>query len=170
VLATELPPVVGALGLAAVFSAEVSTCDAILFMLATSLSKDLYKRFLNPGATDRQLLRVARIAAIVGGIGGVLLALQVKTIVDALQIFYALLGVSLFVPVVFGLLWRRGGAPEAFASIAAGIGVLLSVRFATNAQGFGFLSENLAGLAAAAVAFAVVAAVRGSRAVFVEPS
>ena len=34
--------------LAAVFSAEVSTCDAILFMLSTSLSKDLYKRFLKP--------------------------------------------------------------------------------------------------------------------------
>lgn len=168
VLATELTPVVGAFGLAAVFSAEVSTCDAILFMLATSLSKDLYKRFLNPGATDRQLLTVARIAAIAGGIGGVLLALQVKTIVDALQIFYSLLGVSLFVPVLAGLLWRRGGAPEAFASIAAGIGVLLFVRMATDGNGFGFLSENLAGLAAAAAAFGLVAAVRGSRAVFTE--
>ena len=168
VLATELTPVVGALGLAAVFSAEVSTCDAILFMLATSLSKDLYKRFLNPAATDRQLLTVARIAAFAGGIGGVLLALQVKTIVDALQIFYSLLGVSLFVPVLAGLLGRRGGAPEAFASIAAGIGVLLFVRIATDGKGFGFLSENLAGLAAAAAAFGILAAVRGSRAVFRE--
>lgn len=170
VLATELTPVVGALGLAAVFSAEVSTCDAILFMLATSLSKDLYKRFLNPAATDRQVLTVARIAAFAGGIGGVLLALQVKTIVDALQIFYSLLGVSLFVPVLAGLLWRRGGAPEAIASIAAGIGVLLFVRIATDGNGFGFLSENLAGLAAAAAAFGILAAVRGSRAVFREPA
>jgi SSS family solute:Na+ symporter len=165
-----LPPLIGALGLAAVFSAEVSTCDAILFMLATSLSKDLYKRFVNPDATDRQLLNVARLAAVAGGAGGVLLALQVNTIVDALQIFYSLLGVSLFIPVVAGLLWRRGGAPEAFASIAAGITVLLAVRFATDAQGFGFLSENLAGLMAAAAAFALVAAVRGPRAVFSEPA
>ena len=41
VLIEQLPVWVGALALAAVFSAEVSTCDAILFMLATSLSKDL---------------------------------------------------------------------------------------------------------------------------------
>jgi SSS family solute:Na+ symporter len=170
VLASELPPMIGALALAAVFSAEVSTCDAILFMLATSLSKDLYKRFVNPGATDRQLLSVARLAAFAGGVGGVVLAMQVKTIVDALQIFYSLLGVSLFVPVLAGLLSRRGGAPEAFASIAAGIGVLLLVRWATDASGFGLLSENLAGLAAAAAAFALVAAVRGRRAVFSEPA
>ena len=50
----------GALGLAAVFSAEVSAADAVLFMLATSLSQDLYKRFVNPAATDRQVLTVAR--------------------------------------------------------------------------------------------------------------
>jgi SSS family solute:Na+ symporter len=139
-------------------------------MLATSLSKDLYKRFVNPGATDRQLLSVARLAAFAGGVGGVVLAMQVNTIVDALQIFYSLLGVSLFVPVLAGLLSRRGGAPEAFASIAAGIGVLLLVRSATDASGFGLLSENLAGLGAAAAAFALVAAVRGRRAVFSEPA
>jgi SSS family solute:Na+ symporter len=36
-----LPPWLGALGLAAIFSTEVDTCDAILFMLSTSASKDL---------------------------------------------------------------------------------------------------------------------------------
>ena len=56
----ELPPWLGAIALAAVFSTEVDTCDAILFMLSTSASKDLYKRFINPGATDAQLLQVGR--------------------------------------------------------------------------------------------------------------
>ena len=51
----DLPFWVGALGLAAVFSAEVSAADAVLFMLATSLSQDLYKRFVNPAASDRQV-------------------------------------------------------------------------------------------------------------------
>jgi Na+/proline symporter len=40
---------VGALGLAAVFSAEVSAADAVLFMVATSLSQDLYKRVPQAG-------------------------------------------------------------------------------------------------------------------------
>jgi SSS family solute:Na+ symporter len=161
VLATQLPAFLGALGLAAVFSAEVSTCDAILFMLATSLSKDLYKRFLNPDADDRTLLRVARIAAIAGGAGGVVLATQLETIIGALSIFYSLLGVSLFVPVIAGLFWRRGGAPEALASIAAGVATLLAVQVWTGGTGFGLLNPNLIGLAAAALAYVVVMAARG---------
>src|SRR5207247_1901823 len=54
-----VPPLVGALGVAAVFSAEISASDAILFMLTTSLSQDFYKRFLNPSASDPQVLRLA---------------------------------------------------------------------------------------------------------------
>lgn len=160
VLATQLPIFLGALGLAAVFSAEVSTCDAILFMLSTSLSKDLYKRFLNPAADDRTLLRVARLAAVAGGAGGVVLATQFETIIGALSVFYSLLGVSLFVPVIAGLFWRRGGAPEALASIVAGIGTLFIVQVWTGGKGFGLLNPNLSGLLAAAAAYMSVLALR----------
>lgn len=155
VLATELPPLLGAIGLAAVFSAEVSTCDAILFMLSTSLSKDLYKRFVNPAADDRQLLRVARLAAVAGSIGGIVLAVLFATIVDALRTFYSLLSVSLFVPVVGGLMTRRAGAAAALAAIAAGIGTLLTVQFMTAGRGFGVFNPDLLGLIAAAAAYGV---------------
>lgn len=160
VLASELPVFLGALGLAAVFSAEVSTCDAILFMLATSLSQDLYKRFINPAASDRRLLLVARLAALAGGVAGVLLAIALETVVGALAIFYSLLGASLFVPVIGGLFTRRAGAIEALASIVAGIGTLLVVYFTTAGHGFGIFNPNLLGLIAAAVAFWGVSLVR----------
>ena len=77
VLMETLPPLVGALGLAALFSAEVSSSDAILFMLSTSLSQDLYRRFVSPAATDTQVLRVARWAAVAGGILGTALAVVI---------------------------------------------------------------------------------------------
>jgi SSS family solute:Na+ symporter len=158
VLATQLPALLGALALAAVFSAEVSTCDAILFMLSTSLSKDLYKRFVNPEADDRRVLLVARLAAVAGGIGGVMLAIQLETILGALAIFYSLLSVSLFVPVIGGLVTRRAGAPEALASIAAGIGTLLFFTYTSG--GYGFLNPNLLGLGAAALAYVAMMIIR----------
>jgi SSS family solute:Na+ symporter len=163
VLATQLPVFVGALGLAAVFSAEVSTCDAILFMLSTSLSKDLYKRFVNPAADDRRVLLVARLAAVAGGIGGVVLAIQLETIVEALRIFYSLLSVSLFVPVIGGLFTRRAGAPEALAAMAAGISTLLLATY-TAGGGYGLLNPDLLGLAASAVGYAGVMMIRRFRA------
>jgi solute:Na+ symporter, SSS family len=159
--AQDMSPWLGALGLAAVFSAEVSTCDAILFMLSTSLSKDLYKRILNPAATDAQLLRVARLAAIAGGAIGTWLAVQLSDIVTAMTIFYSLAGVALFVPVIAGLAGRRGSAAEAIASIAVGMGTLLAVHWATDGAGYGLFNANLLGLIASAAAFAVVYVARG---------
>jgi SSS family solute:Na+ symporter len=159
VLIEQLPPWLGALGLAAVFSAEVSTCDAILFMLATSLSQDLYKRFLQPEADDHEVLVIARLASIAGGAGGVVLALLLETVQSALAIFYALLGVSLLVPVVGGLYLRRAGPSEALASIVAGNLTLLIVRFGPPRL-FASIDATVAGLVASAAAFLLVYGLR----------
>jgi SSS family solute:Na+ symporter len=155
----QLPTWFGALALAAVFSAEVSACDAILFMLATSLSQDLYKRFVNPGADDRIVLRVARLASLAGGVGGVVLALVLATVQEALAIFYALLGVSLLVPVVGGLFIRRAGGAEALASIVAGNVALLLVRFRII-EPLSWMDPTVAGLLASAAAFAITLGLR----------
>lgn len=164
VLVEQLPAAIGALALAAIYSAEVSTCDAILFMLATSLSQDLYKRFLRPQATDQQLLRVARGASVAGGVGGVILALQLPTVTDALGIFYSLLGVSLFVPVIGGLFSTRARSAEALASIAAGIITRLSIVSVTGGRGFGWIDPTLAGIAAGTAVFALGLLIRRARA------
>lgn len=155
VLTDGLPPLLGALGLAAVFSAEVSTADAILFMLATSLSKDIYQRYWAPAADDAQVLRVARRAAILGGLLGVLLAVVIPTVIDSLRVFYAVLGVSLFVPIAAGLHTRRPGVPEAIAAIAVGITVLLALQL-TRVGGSPLLDPTLVGITASGVAFVVV--------------
>lgn len=155
VLAEQLPTSLAALGLAAIYSAEVSTCDAILFMLATSLSRDLYKRFVRPDATDSQVLGVARLSAVTGAIGGVILALVLPTVTAALGIFYALLSASLLVPVVGGLYSRRATSSDALRAIAAGVLTLLAVQFATDGRGVGWIEPTLAGLVAATFAFVV---------------
>ena len=153
VMLNDLPVVIGSLALAAVFSAEVSTCDAILFMMATSSSKDLYKRFMNPAASQDQILRVARGAAVAGGLVGIVLAIQLDTIVDALRIFYSLLGASLFVPVLAAVLLPRANATNAMASIAGGVGTLLGVYYGTDRTGW--QDPALWGLVGSAVAFSV---------------
>ena len=121
VMVTALPVWIGALGLAAIFSAEVSTCDAILFMLSTSISKDVYQRFINRAASPDDVLRVARIAAVTGGVLGMFMAVQLSTVADALRIFYSVLIATLFFPVAGGLLWPRAGSREAMAAIVCGI-------------------------------------------------
>ena len=162
-LLESLPPLVAALGLAALFSAEVSSADAILFMLATSLSKDLYRRFVRPDANDVQVVRVARVAAIVGGTLGTAIAIFSDSIVDALSIFYTLLAVSLFVPVIVGLYIRRVRTPEAIASIAAGVAVVALDQITAGSEGVAWLTPAMLGLAAAlSVSLVVMVATRKS--------
>ena len=159
VLKEQLPSWLGAIALAAVFSTEVDTCDAILFMLSTSASQDLYKRFLRPDATDAQLLRVARLTAAGGGLVGIVLAIVLQTVIGALTIFYSLLVVTLFVPVLGGLFATRAGSREALTAIAFGVGTMFVVRFGLAGAYHG-LDPTLAGLVAAGGAFTLVAAVR----------
>lgn len=156
----ELPAALGALGLAAIVSAELSSADAILFMLSTSLSQDLYRRFLRPRASDRQILGVARLAAVAGGTMGVVLALLFPSVISALTIFYSLLTVSLFVPVVAGLYAGRAGRLEAVTSIVAGVSLMLTCHVATAGQGWGGVRPVTAGLIAAVAGFVVAWAVK----------
>ena len=159
VLTLGLPPAIGAIGLAAVFSAEVSSADAILFMLSTSLSEDLYKRFVRPEASDRQVLVVARWAAVFGGGAAVALALGLPSVIGALSVFYTLLGVSLFVPLVVGLHSRRPGVPEAIAAIGAGVAVALAAKLAGISGDFAWYATWL-GIFASVSAFVLVFLVR----------
>ncbi len=127
-----LPPWLGGLALAALFAAELSTADAVLFMLSTSLSKDLYKAFIAPAADDRRLLAVGRATSVSAGAAGVLLALALPSVVDALKLFYAVMTVALFAPLVVGLLWRAPGARAGRTSVMASVLVAVGMRAALH--------------------------------------
>jgi SSS family solute:Na+ symporter len=154
-LMTALPPWLGALALSAVFSTEVDTCDTILFMLSTAISKDVYKRHINPAASDAQLLRVARLSAAAGGVAGVVLSLVVGTVLGAVQAFYQVMVVTFFVPIVGGLYVRGMDTRAAAASIVAGlIGLFAAWTFITPQ--FRWADPVLAGAFAAIAAAGVV--------------
>ena len=165
-LTLGLPPLLGALALAAVFSAEVSSADTVLFMLSTSLSQDIYKRYVAPEATDQEVLRVARLAAVLGGLGGLILTLRFDSVLDTITIFYAIMSVSLFVPLLAGLYTQRPGVPEAIAAIGAGVTTLVAVSLAGEAE---MVSASVArsatgiGILASALMFGLVLVIRRPR-------
>ena len=152
-MASELTPVFGAFALAAVFSAEASAADAVLFMLATSGSRDVYRR-LRPSASDSELLRAARVSAVVGAGLGLGLAMMHKSVIDAIGTFYAVMVVTLFVPLLAGLYTRSPTRRQGLASLA-GVPVLAAVHLATGGAGFGALTPVVSGVLVSAAAFAI---------------
>jgi len=146
-----LPRWLGVWTLASIFSAELSATDAILFMLSTSLAVDLYKTFLRPGVSQRQLLVASRITSAGAGILGILLASVLPSIIAAVSIFYGLIAVALFVPVMAGLYSRRVLSSAAMASIVCAIAATILTMRITHNRGVGVLSPQAVGIATAAI-------------------
>jgi len=153
VLSTDMPFSVGALALAAVFSAELSAADAVLFMLSTSGARDIYKRFINVEATDAQVLRAARVAALAGGALGYAMTFIYPSVIDALKMFYSLLVVSLFAPILGGLFFPAAGRRAALASLATGVAALAAAQLATGGRGYGWVSPTMAAMAASGLVY-----------------
>jgi SSS family solute:Na+ symporter len=135
-LTGALPVWLGGLLLGALFSAELSAADAVLFMLTTSLSKDLYKTFFRPDADDRRLLRVARMTAIGCGCVGAGLAIWLGEVVAALRIFYTLLTAALLLPLVAGLYSKRVTARAAIAATLSSVAITFTLERLTGGRGY----------------------------------
>ncbi len=144
----------GGLALAALFAAEISTADAVLFMLSTSLSRDLFQAVLRPKATDAELLRVGRLAAVGGGALGVLLALVLPSVASALKLFYGIMTAALFMPLVVGLLSRRPGPAHARVAITASILTTGALQLALASTPRGAWLPSVAGMVVAGLVFA----------------
>jgi SSS family solute:Na+ symporter len=151
-----LPKWMGIWALASIFSAELSATDAILFMLSTSLAVDLYKTFLNPQVADKKLLLVSRVTAVVAGGAGIVIAELLSSIIAAVSIFYGLLAVSLFVPVIAGLYWKRVNSQAVLAGIFSSLAATLLVSRYTQGRGLWVLSPQAIGIVTACIVVGVI--------------
>ena len=68
--------------------AEISAADAVLYMITTSFTKDLYKSFINPNVSDESLIKGSRFVTVMAGIIGIGLAIVLPNVISALSIFY----------------------------------------------------------------------------------
>ncbi|MBA2671182.1 MAG: hypothetical protein H0U67_12485, partial [Gemmatimonadetes bacterium] len=120
-----LPTVVGAVMLAAITAAMMSTVDSLLIVAGSALSHDIYQRLLNPAATERQKLLIGRAGILVVGTVPVLLLLsgvgQGELVQFIVLLFSALMASSFFMPVVGGVFWRRANKQGAIAAMLSGI-------------------------------------------------
>jgi SSS family solute:Na+ symporter len=151
------------LAMAALFSAEVSAADAALFMLTTSLSQDVYRRFLNPAASDSRVLAVARWTTLAAGTLSVTLAILLPSVGGALLVFYTLLAVSLFVPITAGLALPRLGARDALAAIVVGVTLVVATQFGNGGKALLGLTPAMWGLLGAMTAAAATSVLGGSK-------
>lgn len=119
-----LPTFIGGLMLAAITSAMMSTVDSLLIVAGSALSEDIYQTLFDPEASHERRLLVARVGIVVVGTVPLLLILsgvgEGELVQFIVLLFSALMAASFFVPVVGGILWRRGTREGAVTAMLGG--------------------------------------------------
>lgn len=155
---SQLGPWLGAFALAGIAAAALSTCSTALIVTGQQLSREVYQKWLVPGADDKHALMAARVAILIIGIITFAIAYS-----GWLGIFWlVLLSASLlasvfFVPIFAGFFYRSASATAALASMIAGGSTALIVFVTNKTLGTHyFISELFAGLIASGLAMWIV--------------
>ena len=150
----HLGPWLGAFALAGISAAALSTGSTVLIVAGQSLSRELYKKWLAPQASERQSLMAARAGVLMVGLTAFAIAYFQLLGIFWLAVLSASLFASIFfVPLMSGFFFEKAGGSGAVAAILAGGAVSISVFFVNRTFGTHyFVSECFAGLGASALA------------------
>lgn len=146
---TKMPLIMQILFFGALLSAIKSTSSATLLAPSTSFVENILKN-LRPQMTDREQLVAMRwtIVAFAGLVLAYAIAMNGTSIYEMVSSAYQVTLVGAFVPLAFGLYWKRATTQGAVFSIAAGVGVW--IMFMPQVSDFGeAFPGQLAGLLAA---------------------
>lgn len=132
----RLPAVLGiglVCGAAAII---ISTANSFLLTPASALMNDVYKKTINPAATDRQVVLWTRVLVVVLGALG-FLALQFFQTILAMALWaYTMYGAAVTPALLAAFIWPRATRQGGVASIAGGMAVTLGWEIqAQNAGG-----------------------------------
>lgn len=125
-----LPVAAGCVLLAAAVAIIVSTGDSFLLVPATNIVRDLYQRFLNPRATEQEIVLYSRLAVIGLGISGYVLIQFFETVLRAALFSYTMYGVGITPALLACFLWKRATTVGGLASILGGMLMTLVWHFA----------------------------------------
>ena len=102
-------------------SAIMSTMDSMINTGALVLSIDMYKSKIKPTCTDNQMVLVGKISTVIVAFLGLLISLEIRSILRIAWIGSDFLATGAFVPLVFAFIWKAGNSKGAFASIIFGL-------------------------------------------------
>jgi sodium/pantothenate symporter len=117
-----LPPLLAGIVLAAPMAAIMSTVNALLMLVSSTVVKDLYLNFINPNASEKQIKTRSYWVTTIIGLAVVFFALvPPKFLIDLNLYAFGGLESAFLWSVVFGLYWKKANKYGAISSMIVGI-------------------------------------------------
>jgi len=99
----------------------MSTADGLLLAIANALSHDLYYKIIDPAASTKRRLTVARVILLfIGAAGALVASLKLTGILGAVAWAFDFACSGLFFPLVLGIWWKRANTAGAIAGMVGG--------------------------------------------------
>lgn len=120
----KLPGWVVGLVVAGGLAAALSTAAGLLMVISSAVSHDLMKRTFKPDMTEKQEMRIARIAAAVAVLCAGLLGIFASSLPFVAQVVafaFGLAAASLFPIIFLGIFWKRMNKEGAIAAMSVGL-------------------------------------------------
>ena len=115
-----LPLVFGALVMCACMAFIVTTADSYLLSSATNLTNDVYQRYINTKATDKQKMLVLRATIVVFSFIAVALTLYFPTVLSLQMTAYTMYGAAITPAILFALFSKKVTPAGGMAGILVG--------------------------------------------------
>lgn len=155
-----VPSLVGAIALAGVVAAALSTASSLFQQAAAALSRDIYQRYINPDVSEEKFMVVSKICVLITAVITFVLSIFQETSAAAIvyaQLFAGAAWAAWCPAIVLGVTWRRATKDGAFWFMTIG---LISALFFGLGRMFNYtpqrLPPNLVGLVVSTIIFVAV--------------
>jgi cation/acetate symporter len=137
-----LPYVIAGLVAAGGLAAALSTADGLLLTISNALSHDVYYKMVNPNASAKKRLTIARVLLLgVAAIAAYAASNAPATILSIVAWAFSIAAASFFPALVLGIFWKRANKAGAVAGMLVGFGLtlyyLINVKFLGMTPWFG---------------------------------
>jgi solute:Na+ symporter, SSS family len=145
VVTDALPVAIGCICLGAIVAVIVSTADSFLLVPATNVTRDIYQRFVRPGASHIQLVRFSRITVVVLGLAAWVQVRFFSGVLEMAIYAYTMYGTGITPALMAAFFWKRANGAGAVSSMAAGMVITLTWELAGQPGGVPTVYPALAG-------------------------
>lgn len=126
ILQRGLSPVLASVFIAGIVAAGMSTIDGVLITTTSAATRDLYQKFINPKATDDDVMKLSKVVTIIVGVVVIVFGCVRPGSIFIINTF-AFSGMAMFiVPILFGMYWKKATCPGAICAVVAGAATLVS--------------------------------------------
>ncbi len=115
--------------LGGILAAIVSTSDSMLNSSSSNVARDFYKCLINPEATDADMLRVGRIATVIIGLVGIIIAVLTPFIMPLIMGGYGVSASALVFPLFLAHFWKGTTKTGAITGMIGGFVIAFPATF-----------------------------------------